>query len=190
MAGDQVLILDLATWVGWAVGPLDGLPAPQPLEIGSGFRAAQPFCGRHRIAPTGVSLGFFGTSYRAWLFDMIAVHGPQVIVFEAPWVGGPKLNQNTARKLMGLAWETEVVAHERGVRCFEVNVVDARKHFVGRGTGKRELMKRLVMERCAALGWKVGSDDEADACALYDFTVATLGRQRRARTTSEMDARA
>jgi hypothetical protein len=179
VAAAAVIALDLATVLGFAVGPLAAAPAPSPLEMAAGTRIPPPLFGSRRIAPKGVSLGAFGASYRDWLGDMITVHAPALVIFEAPFVGG-KTSQAVARKLMGLAFETEVVCYERGLRCMEANMADVRTHFLGKKRpGRRDAIKDATVARCRALGWMVTTDDEADACALYDYTVAVLGKTAR-----------
>ena len=49
-----------------------------------------------------------------------------------------------------------------------------RKHFIGRGDLKRDAAKARTMERCQRLGWQIANDNEADACAVWDFARAKL----------------
>lgn len=149
----QLLALDLATSVGFAVLDDHGL--------------AQS--GRFVIDGKGAPIGRFLHRYAEWLTKYIGFCLPRRIVFEAPWIG-PNTHQDTARKLMCLAGRTEEVAYDMRIPIVrEVNNAEVRKHFVGKGRGARDEMKRLVQQRCIDLGWKPESDDEADALSVMDF---------------------
>lgn len=150
-----VIALDLATVTGWAVWRPAGSVA----------------YGSRRLGRAGDADGAFFAGYHSWLADMITVEQPAAIVFEAPWVG-PDTHQQTARRLMGLAVVTELVAHLREIpRVREVNVASVRKHFVGNGRGERAAMKRAVIEGCRQRGWDPKDDNAADALAVLDFAL-------------------
>lgn len=67
------------------------------------------------------------------------------------------------------------------------NIASIRRHFVGghvtsaayghlpvaaRKAAARKAGKAAVMNRCRALGWAVRNDNEADACALWDYAAS------------------
>jgi hypothetical protein len=62
-----------------------------------------------------------------------------------------------------------------------VRVETWRKHFIGIGklthikkpAERRKEGKRLAVQRCRQLGWKVDNDDEADAAGIWDWAGAT-----------------
>jgi hypothetical protein len=75
-----------------------------------------------------------------------------------------------------------------GIPHRRYQVQSIRKHFLGKAlTSKdypgltkdeaRSEIKKVVMNRCRALGWAVDTDDEADACALLDYAMAMEGAQ-------------
>lgn len=152
-----ILALDLATATGWAA--LTALDA-------------EPDFGTFRVAGRGVSIGAFGVSYREWLGGMIDLIQPQLIGFEAPFVSAGVANADTARKLMGLAWETEVVCEERRrgdarfrhLRVVEANNSTIRKWMTGHGRyGSSAEGKRQMILACQQRGWRPANDNEADA---------------------------
>lgn len=167
-----ILALDLATVTGWAhVSPLALASWPKTaLEAAS--MPGLPFdVGTQQFPKTGTDVGRFADAFHNWLVSMIEERRPDSLVFEAPYADS-KRHQQTARKLLGLAWHTEWCCLRMGVRCSEANMTEYRKHFTGVGQAKRERMKALVMESCRARGWEVADDNEADAMALLDFAVA------------------
>lgn len=109
-----------------------------------------------------------------------------IVVFEAPLlpraqlvldpVKGKQLKQApvtaaTARKLMGLAGLTEMVAIERNCLCEEVNLQSVKKALGGSG-GKEDMM--AAAKRCG-LSPKV--HDEADAFGIWILAVRAYAKQ-------------
>lgn len=123
--------------------------------------------------------GRFGArlhNFDEWASDLISLNAPDVLAFEAPlMIGGPGgstrvTNHDTVRLLYGLAAECERIAHRHSLRCIEVGIQSAKKHFVG--TARAE--KRDVMFRAHQLGWGVRNEHEADAAAVWFATKATI----------------
>jgi len=145
----QILALDISIHCGWA--------------LGRGWE--QPRFGVHHLPSFGD--GMFGTSFASfhnWLADMMTVHSPDQMIFEAPLVAhGPGIN--AARLSLGLAGIAEMVAHVRGVTASEVMVATVRKHFCGAGHAKKEDVGFVCRER----GWMVSDHNAADALAVLDF---------------------
>lgn len=155
-----VLSLDLATNVGFAVY------AP-----GAGIRS-----GTWRVAPPATGIGVFLHRFDEQLTERLRLFAPTYVIFEAPWVG-PQTHQDTARKLLGLAGETERVCHREGLaerNVYEANNAAVRKHFCGKGRGPRAEMKDRVIRACRERGWAPESDDEADALAVLDYAIHWL----------------
>ena len=120
---------------------------------------------------TGVDVGRFLCAFEDWLTaDLMARTRPERVVFETAWVG-PKTNQATARKLMGMAGEVEKICHRNGLMCVEANNASVRKHFIGKGRGTRDELKQMTIEACRARGWQPANDDEADALAILDYAL-------------------
>lgn len=176
----QLLCLDIATTTGWACGTVPDRPLPTPLELRAGDPVYKPQSGSYRI-PNAHDASQRLVRYEQWLQDMIAVHKPDVVVFEAPFVTG-RTHQNTARLLMYLAGVTELTAKKvQGLRFFEENNARVRKHFINKGSGKRAELKRKTLEACWSLGWMEFSDTDdnrADALALWHYAASlVLARQ-------------
>lgn len=156
-----ILALDLASVTGWAVG--------EP-----GMMLAH---GSIRFASKGASHeAIFANAYE-WMLDKIAVYGPSLVVWEAPltttFTRG-KTTNDTTTVLFGLPAIIGCAAYQRGVydiRKAETRLV--RLHFIGQNP-KRTIAKRLVIRQCAAHGWDVKDDNEADACATWSYMCSLL----------------
>ena len=167
-----ILTLDIATVTGFAIGPVSAAPATG-LEASAGVFAPQPLSGSERIGNKHQSDGAFMASWFDWLFDLIAVHDPAIIIYEAPFVSGTK-HINTARRLLGMAAIVEMVAHQKGVKIFQAHNATIRKHFCGKGNAPRAELKQRVKDECDRRGWTYEDDNEADALALFDYACACL----------------
>jgi hypothetical protein len=158
----RILALDVATTTGWAV---------------AFAKDDKPLFGAHRAAPGGSSAGYLFLNFARWLTDMIAIHQPDAIFFEAPLDPrriGAKTNAETFRRLITMAGLVEMVAQARGVnRVYEAEASAVRRHFIG-GNPKREEAKRQTMRLARSLGCDVKGDDEADAVALFFYAAAIL----------------
>lgn len=164
----RVLALDCSTFVGWAV---------------YADADAAPLFGTWR-APNALLHSNYGRSFvalEAWLLDMLAMHTPDVIAFEAPIM---PFVQNRAehhsspdivRLLTGLAAVIELVAHRAGKRCVEVAVQTAKK----RATGSGRATKREVINAIVRLGHLVEDDHQADAIAVALVAYDHVGRGAR-----------
>lgn len=143
----NLLTLDLSTNTGWTVGPLDG-----------------PFThGDYRIE--GADLGQFACHFDWWLRGKLS--GVDLCIFEAP-IMGPK-GITARRKLMGLAWHTEFICHERRIEVREANIQKIKMFTTGMGNATKGQMVNAIEQ----FGHKVNSHDEADAiaCRLYSIAV-------------------
>ena len=169
----SVLALDVATVTGWAVGPIGAAAPATALEASAGITDPQPLSGTHRIGIKGTKDGAFFSAYEHWLRDLVAVHAPDYIVYEAPYISTDK-HIKTARRLLGMAAITEMTAHQLGVKVFEANNATVRKHFCGKGNAPRGELKRMVQEECTRRGWVFTDDNEADALSLFDYAKACL----------------
>lgn len=159
-APEGILALDLATKTGFAH-----------------WRPGSPvILGTKDMPKTGADVGWFLDEFCKWLRPTIASMAPVRVVFEAPWIG-PQTHQDTARKLMCLAGVTEMVSRWEGALCFEANVQEVRRHFIGNGRTPRKAAKAATIERCKLYGQKPRNDDEADAFALLDYYAAIRGAQ-------------
>ncbi|SFM91344.1 hypothetical protein [Methylobacterium pseudosasicola] len=150
MALPKILALDLATRLGWACGSPDG----------------EPTYGSKLLPSTGPEIGRFGDAYDEWLLDMITLENPALVVFEAPFVSGTG-NANTARKLMGLCWQTELACYRRQIRCMEHGNTSVKKLFAGSGRAEKHEMIAAAQRH----GWNPKDDHAADALGLWACAV-------------------
>jgi hypothetical protein len=105
------------------------------------------------------------------LADLHAVEPITHLFFEATILPG-KTTPQTVFKLCSLAGMAEWFAHRIGASCRQVEQQRWRKHFIGRGTGRSEELKRLAMEACRLRGWNPANDHEADAAGVLDYGLA------------------
>lgn len=168
-----VLALDIATITGFAVGPTDLFVPATDLELSAHGGIPQPISGYKRMCKPGADDGTVLMVYEVWLTNMIRDHKPDVLVFEAPYIGG---RFNAANRLFKMVGETEKVAKKLGVSLvFSANIGTVRKYFTGKGRGKnRAESKQLTMDACKLRGWSYGGDDEADALSVWEFSCACL----------------
>jgi len=157
----RLLTLDLATSTGWAFWH------PGASRVASGVI---------RLPKTREDVGWFLDAFEERLKDLLTLHTPDTLVFEAPWVG-PQTHQDTARKLLCLAGMTELICRRAGMRYREANNASVRKHFIGKGRGDRKSLKAMTMRGCQERGWDPQNDDEADALALLDYAAHVLKLQ-------------
>lgn len=160
----RVLALDCASNVGWA--------------LFNGPQAAPKFGTWH--APRAYLFDNLGRSFvtlETWLLDMLRVHRPDVIAFEAPltlFVGHERNGPEIVRLLIGMATVVELVATRARLRCIEVPVPTVKK----RMTGTAWATKRDVVNAVVKLGHLVEDDHQADAIAValcaYDHLGALL----------------
>lgn len=160
----KILCLDLATQFGWAKRSETG-----EIKYGS-----------HLLPKTGRDVAAFLIIYEEFIGPMIAAH--DITVFEMPWIG-PKTHQYTARKLIGLANTTEVIAKKSQSQAFEANNSNVRSCFLGpitypitlkgkdKGKERRKYLKAVTIAKCVKLGYAPENDDEADALALLHYTL-------------------
>jgi crossover junction endodeoxyribonuclease RuvC len=147
----DILTLDLATNTGFCIGaPAD----------------PNPKFGHFTIPPTGDDVGRFGFTFDDWLSGVFDFHNVGFCVFEMPILPA-KTQLMTVRKLTGLAMLTEMQCRRRKIPVREARASSVKKHFAGSGRAK----KVDTMDVCRRYGWRVKTDDEADACALWAYSV-------------------
>jgi Holliday junction resolvasome RuvABC endonuclease subunit len=157
----RILALDIATTTGYAVDKPGG--------------GDTPLSGSFRCSHFDNDVGDAYVEFEQHLVELIGVHKPDVLVFEAPLVlvGGDrstvKTNQQTARKLFGLAAIAELIGARSHLRVFECDVSAVRSHFLGRARFHKNEVKQAVMRRCQQLGYSPNGYDAADGCAVWDY---------------------
>jgi len=146
-----LLAFDLATDTGIAVGDSRGAPSCETERLGE--------AGDHHGARFAQALRMTRRLITRWQ--------PVVVAIEAPLAAGQSTHGGLMAK--GLRGCILGVAHIHGLRVVEYDVATIRKHFIGHGRLPRAEAKRAVLTRCKQLGWRVRNDNEADACAVWDY---------------------
>lgn len=152
----NLMALDLSKSTGWAFAR--GWSTPS-----FGVKEFPRNRGDYEV-PLGTVLRLF----REWLLDMIALHRPDKLLYEAPIIsGGGDLYKHMV--LLGMAAMTECVCDEAGIDCYQESSATIRKHFIGVGRGKSADLKDAVGYRCRQLGWQVSDHNAADALAALAY---------------------
>ncbi len=150
-----LLALDIATTTGHAFLSRPGVA---------------PVSGIFTVAPGNKDSAQYFLQFEQLITDLINLHNPHTIIFEAPFVGSMK-NLNTARRLIGFAVIAELVALKLGVlRVLEVHNASVKKHFTGNGRADKQDM---IFE-CQRRGWEPIDDNEADALAILCLGMSVL----------------
>lgn len=150
----DILCLDLATHIGVAR-----------------WQNNKPHISTYELPQSHEDVGLFLHAYHKFFHRQLELGIPDVIVFEAPWVG-KQMTSTTAKKLFGLAGCTELFCREAGIReYFDVKPNTWRKHFTGVGSGKREDLKLITQQKAAQVGFEGLTEDEADALGILDYTL-------------------
>lgn len=172
--------LDIATNTGFAIG--DHLDTD-----------AAPIVGCHRLPKTGRDYGQFGEVFDRWLRTLIEKHKVEFIVYETPIL--PAQTQiETLRKLYSLGTICEMVARDMDVIVEETDMQTVRKHFIGVTRAPKEIpqpqrrawIKKKIMDRCFAYGWKPLNDDEGDALATLHYARIVMNKTYAAETAGPL----
>ena len=136
-----------------------------------------PRTGRLLLPQVGPRHALFLSFAVKWLAEMIEQNGITEVVAETPFFGKNPEVCSRAYKLLGAI---ELACHDRGVRCREATMDDWRQHFVGfcrapkslSPNERRKHLKNAALDACAARGWNVETDDEAEACGILDYVLS------------------
>lgn len=161
----KILAFDIATSTGVAYGSAGGTPRSTTVRLRDAASGPDRFA--KMIEATRKLVG-----------DL----RPDLVVYEAP-IGGATADPMPAMLAACCAGQ----ARSMGVRVEGCSLASIRKHFLGKNLTSRDFpgltkpqartaIKRAVIGRCLSLGWDVETDDEADACALWDYACATFAR--------------
>src|SRR6266404_7236571 len=157
----NVMAVDLASTSGWAVGEPGGTPAH----------------GSVRFASAGTSHEAVFAAAMKWAVEKIARYKPSLVVWEAPIPTSFKRgasNVNTTTLLYGLPAIVGCAAYQHGIYDIrKATTRDVRLHFIGQNP-RGHIGKKLVMRQCAAMGWEVADDNEADALATWSYMCALI----------------
>ncbi|WP_306150677.1 hypothetical protein [Roseovarius sp. MMSF_3281] len=99
---------------------------------------------------------------------------PDVVVIEEAIASGGGGAQSRIQLAMGDRAAVMIICDQMGFKVREYAVPSIRKHFIGHGRLRRDVAKARTIARCRSLGWNVKNDNEADACAVWEFARAKL----------------
>jgi Holliday junction resolvasome RuvABC endonuclease subunit len=154
----RLLAIDIGTRnLGWAV------MAP----------GEQPSSGVYHPPVVGRDLGWLLIDIRSWMVPLLKNNGITTISYEGP-ILNPSNNMMTIRKVFAIGGQLEVIASDADLPIEEELPGKVRKHFLAPHkvpTHTKEI-KEAVVARCRQLGWRPEMDDDADALALGDYTLA------------------
>lgn len=160
----SILSLDVAKRMGWAHGRPGEAPRSGSVRFVEEKRERQ-------LSPcTARTLYYRGL--RQWLADFLTVNDADIVVYETPIAGMIRGNTNgdTIRLLIGLTEHIEeMLPGFNGIDLREAGASEVRKYFIGTGRPPKGTAKKMVMERCKALGWPYADDNAADALALWAY---------------------
>jgi hypothetical protein len=161
----KLLALDLATELGWALGPTDG----------------DPKSGIYKL-PKGAQAGEFGKAFHRWLHPLLREEKPDVVTFEAPLHhAGGHTNAAASYKLQGLCFYTETLCGLLDVRCYQSPAVSWKKAICGTGRVSKSMKPYPPFEALAQRGFNVTNNNEADALCLRLYALGCLDEKQAAR---------
>ena len=169
-----ILSLDLATTTGWAVCSADYVRSWSPdLVIPDGAAMQYGLINGYKdFRLHGTDLGAKLAALWDFLEEMVSVHDPRVLVFEAPFVQSDpnKTNLNTARLLMSMAGISEAIASKHGIKSYECNVQRVKEQACGTATAKKPEITAAARDK----GWGPKNEDAADALWALDVTIENI----------------
>lgn len=156
----RLLALDLATRLGFASGDTT---------------TCQPVSGWHQLPKTGDDLGRFARAYHGFLVEVVAETSPEIIVIEEPMpTQAGKSTMATTMKLQGLCWHTEFYGEMKRLKVFQVPAQKWKKALCGTAKVSKKMKPYPPMVACAARGWDVTDDNEADALGIWLYSTQLL----------------
>ncbi|MAX82378.1 MAG: hypothetical protein CL843_19640 [Crocinitomicaceae bacterium] len=174
MRSGGILSLDLATVTGWASCSADYVRNWTPdLVIPDGEATQHGLTNGYKdFRLHGSDLGAKLAALIEWLDEMIAVHDPRILVFEAPFVQtqSGKVNLNTARLLMSMAGIAEAMASKHNLKVYECNVDRVKEQACGTARAKKPEITAAARDK----GWNPANEDAADALWAIDVTIENI----------------
>lgn len=174
MRNGGILSLDLATVTGWAVCSADYVRNWTPdLVIPDGAATQYGLTNGYKdFRIHGSDVGSKLAALIEWLEEMISVHDPRVLVFEAPFVqkDPKKVNHNTALLLMSMAGIAEAMASKHGLKAYQCNVQRVKEQACGTGHAKKPQITSAARDK----GWNPANEDAADALWALDVTIENI----------------
>jgi len=125
--------------------------------------------------PDTQDMGIWGDAFVEWCVPFMELSGVNHVQIEAPIIalhrsegGAVKANMNEVRKLLSIVSFAQYAAVLHGATHGLTPRGTASKHFGGKGNGPRRELKAACFVAAQHKGWKVTSQDVADALAVLD----------------------
>ncbi len=154
-----------------------------------------PLSGVLQLPSVGRRHGVLMAHFRDWLATNIHVYHVEKVIYEVPFGGRDLETFAVVNKLLGVI---ELACEDAGIICCCATSHEWRKRFLGASQppkrlfagmtkgraqrARRDTLKLAAMATCAYHGWKVETDDAAEACGLLDFLLALDFPEYRKRT--------
>ena len=137
----MILALDISLNTGWALG-----------AAGCNAFGTRVFSGLN-----GDDIRV-GRRFKAWVDSMLDEHKPEALALERPFYK----HRGPSFLLIGLNWEAQRSAEERGIARVEYSVQSIKSHLAGDARADKPAMVKAARLR----GYNVGTDHEADAIGI------------------------
>lgn len=165
------LTLDLATKTGFA-----------HWEPGS-----KPILGTYTMPSVNGQIGRSLSKFAGWLTNFLQIAEVTDVQYEKPYLkpsghkrtasGNFKLVNGTspdaAKVLYTLGSRTEEICYDLGIRCYEAEVADWRRHLIGNNP-KRDIAHKQTKEELLARGISFKGQDQADAMGQLIYMAHSL----------------
>jgi len=156
----------------WEWGPIISLDLATRVGVCEGIPGGVPRLSSITLPSTGDDVGEFLCAYHEWLISLLAFR-PKLVSFEVPVLGGAKMNVKTVEKLIGLSNHTQFVCRMKGIEYGAIGI-QKNKQFL---TGNARAQKDDMIAAARRYGMDPKCHDEADAFALWAYTVNLRARQ-------------
>lgn len=136
-----------------------------------GEESSSPHC-LSWIMPGGADLARCCSELSQSILSFAGIVHPKIIAVEAALNRvDPTHGARVAKVLMYLCGSAFGAGHAAQARVIEGNIQTVRSHFIGNGNLPGEEAKRRVQAQCDKLQWEYKNHDEADAAALWSWTM-------------------
>lgn len=148
-----ILALDLSSHTGWAYGHTAD---------------KEPLWGQIDL-PTVGGQGMMFAGLQRTLADLITVLEPKHMVTEAPLSLQAMNNRQSAFQQIGLRSIATMEAYYGSLAYHERDVYSVRLRVLGTGRFPEGKVKQTIIAWCQRRGWMVATDNQADACVLWEY---------------------
>ena len=145
--GGGIVALDLGSRSGWAMAPLAAVAAwpagnadPKAWEDFRKAAGKQVLLGSNSLAGGTTDLGKHLSALDSLVSDLVTIHAPAALVWEAPLVSGSHSGGLAAIKAFGAHGLASLIAHRRQLAEGAMHVSTVKKAWTGDGRAKKPMM--------------------------------------------------